>query len=237
MESIMQYVKGEINMLEFIHSDKYSDAIKVAKKFTSTNTNRPSLIFVHHSKDGSIEATDSHRLIRIKNIHGFDKDYLVHPNTLEFATGHYPEINQMVETNQGETTIRLNKEQLKIWLQMHRSLNQLVNRTYYKNKPVTLSVEDELKISIIDTDDSPNNISIDLPYEIYNNTLKDEDLPSVNYNAAYMRDCLEAHEKMGSEYVDIVINHPFKPMLITNVIEGNRSIHDVDCILTVVRTY
>lgn len=212
--------------LDFIHKENYGKAMQVAKKFTNKGSMRPVLTFVNHEKDGSIHATDSHKAVFIKDIHGFDKDYLVHPNTLEFATGNYPDVKDIFEKAKGDSTIVLNKEQLSIWLQMHKSLNQLVRQNYSHREFVTLELKDELTLKIADQ----NEVAIKLPYEQYNNTLENDKLPRVSYNQAYMRDCLEAHAKLGSSYVEIVINHSFKPILLNGDAQ-------VKSLLQTVRTY
>src|SRR5690625_3849042 len=101
--------------LKFIHSIKYADAIKVASKFTATNGRRPIFLFVNHKKDGAIEATDSMAFMQVKYIPGFDKNYLVHPKTLEFATGNYPNLDDAIGKYGDDTVITLNKKQISIW--------------------------------------------------------------------------------------------------------------------------
>src|SRR5690625_2928974 len=133
---------------EFLHSPKYGQAMKVAKKFTTNNARRPILTFVNHDKDGSIVATDGCRAVRVKDIHGFKEDYLIHPHTLEFAKGKFPDTEKIFDDLKGESTIRLNKEQIKIWLQMHKSLNQFIRNIYGTNYHVTLEFAEDITFKI-----------------------------------------------------------------------------------------
>lgn len=189
--------------LNFIHSDKYADAIKVASKFTGTNSRRPTLLFVNHDKDGSIVATDSHKLIKVNNIHGFDANYLVHPKTLEFATGNYPDVEKSLGASVDEPTkIELNKEQIAIWLQLHRSINQLAKHYEQRNRVVNLLAGEGIMLTI----GKENHVDMDLPFQ---NIVGKE---SFNYNAEYMRDCLEVHHVLGTENLDIIINGPMRPV-------------------------
>jgi len=209
--------------LNFIHKDNYGEAMKVAKKFTDKGTFRPILQFVLHDKNKSIYATDSHRAIQIKDIHGFDKDYLVHPNTLEFATGNYPEIDDKINFSGGEKVITLTKEQIGIWLQMHRSLNQVIRQSYKGREHVSIEFKENIQLKI----NGENEITINLPYEEYH---RKEDVDVISYNVTYMRDCLEAHAKLGSNHVDLIIKSKMRPIAIDN---GD----NVRCLLLPVRIY
>src|SRR5690625_5125365 len=100
--------------LNFIHKDNYGEAMKVAKKFTDKGTFRPILQFVLHDKNKSIYATDSHRAIQIKDIHGFNKDYLGNPNKMEIETRNYTEIDDKINLYGREKVITITKEQIGI---------------------------------------------------------------------------------------------------------------------------
>ncbi|MDF2859618.1 MAG: hypothetical protein K0Q87_5469, partial [Neobacillus sp.] len=88
---------GNIGEIEFIHKDQYGIALEVAKKFANKNDNRPIINYVFHAANGDMIATDSHRMICIKEMHGFEKDYLIHPSTFMVAKGKYPETKKLIE--------------------------------------------------------------------------------------------------------------------------------------------
>ncbi|WP_096269477.1 hypothetical protein [Paucisalibacillus globulus] len=209
------------NNIEYLHADKYGQAMKIARKFTGDGKTRPILSFVFHDKDGSIVATDSHRAIRIKNIHGFKEDYLIHPNTIDFAKADYPDTKK-VFGEKGNISITLNKEQIKIWLQMHKSINQLIEKVYGRYTHVTLAFDEKITFKI----KNENEIEFTLPYSDFDKP----DTNKVTYDPKYMRDALEAHTTMGSEIVNIIINGQMRPMIIENGL-------DVEAVVLPVRTY
>lgn len=189
--------------LNFIHDSNYADVIKVASKFTSKHAHRPTLFFVNHDKDGSIVATDSHKFIKVNGIHGFDKDYLVHPKTLEFATGNYPDVeNRIGASVDNPTKIELNKEQIAIWLQLHRSINQLSKHYDARNRVVKLTVTEKIMMKI----GRENSVEMELPFTNITGG------HYFNYNAEYMRDCLEVHHVLGTNKLSIVISGPMRPV-------------------------
>ncbi|WP_188453768.1 hypothetical protein [Virgibacillus oceani] len=149
--------------IEYIHSDKYGEALKVAKKFTGNGNLRPLLTFVQHNKNGSIVATDSRRAIRISNIHGFDETHLIHPHTVEFAKGKFPETAKLFDDTKGETTIQLNRFQIKVWLQMHKSINQLIKKAFGRYSNVSLELGEEINFRI----KGENEVAFKLPYDQY----------------------------------------------------------------------
>ena len=207
--------------LNFIHSDKYADAIKVASKFTETNNHRPILLFVNHRTDGMIEATDSKAFIQIKNIHGFDKNYLVHPKTLEFATGNYPNLDKSIGEYGDDTVITLNKKQISIWLQLHRSINQLSKSFDPFNRTVHMDINKQISLSIGDV----NAVDIDLPSEAIGGK------GVFNYNVEFMRNCLEVHQVLGTNELQINVRGKYQPVVLCD------TKRDVVCGFSPIRTY
>lgn len=198
--------------MDLIHSDKYADAIKIASKFTSKHSGRPILLFVNHKEDGSMEATDSHTFVKVKNIHGFKTNYLVHPKTLEFATGNYPDLTRAIGGVDKPTKVELTKEQIAIWLQLHRSINQLSKHYDPQNRTVNLNADKGILLTI----GKKNHVDMDLPFR---NVIGSG---SVNYNAEYMRNCLEAHHVLGTEKIELLINGKMRPIILSgdDVISG-----------------
>lgn len=193
--------------LNFIHSNQYSDAMKVASKFTGKHKGRPLLFFVNHKEDGTIEATDSIAFVRIEKMHGFDKDYLVHPKTLEFATGSYPDLERAIGNYGEDTVITLNKKQISIWLQLHRSINQLSKSFDPINRTVQMNVDKNISLSIGDDD----SVNINLP----SGNVSGEGL--FHYNAEIMRNCLEVHQILGTDELQIHVRGKYQPIVLSDV--------------------
>lgn len=195
--------------LEFIHEDKYGVALQVAKTFTSKSSLRQILQYVYHDKEGTLFATDSHRAIEINNIHGFKENMLIHPTSYQLASGNYPEINKTIKDSLGENIITLDKEQIKIWLQVHKSLNQLLKKGYRGLSHVTLEIGDCVTVSVNDE----NSTVIELPCAESNVIKKSH---TINYKPDYMRDCLEAHVKMNSDYIRFNTKGNMRPLVLDN---------------------
>ncbi|MDP7981016.1 hypothetical protein [Bacillus multifaciens] len=193
--------------MNLLHNEKYGVALQLAKKFVGVSAGRMTLMFVHHAADGTMIATDSRRLCRIKNIHGFDKDYLVNPHTFEVATGDYPKVEGIVPTFE-KATISLNEKQIKLWLQIHKSLNQISKAIKVRNKSATLRMNsDGFEIELDGTE-----VKMKAPCESYN----PQKVEYVAYSIEYMRDALEMHCKLGTKALFIQIESSFKPILLTD---------------------
>lgn len=206
---------------EMIHSDKYADAVRMAKKFTANPGARMVLTMVQHMKDGSIRATDSHRLLVVRDVHRFKEEYLVNPSTLEFATGKYPETEKLIPKKR-KNVFKLNADQIKLWLQMHKSMNQVAKAAKTRNDITVKMTPDNFIFEVNHTE-----ITFNLPVEEYHHNKKVE---KITYQAGYMRDVLESHSKLGSEELYIHMDSQMKPMVLDNQ-------DDVLGIVLPVRTY
>lgn len=195
--------------IEFIHKENYGIALQVAKNFTSKSSMRPILQYVQHTGKGTIYATDSHCLVEVKDIHGFEEDKLIHPNSFQVATGIYPNVEKIVNDSLGASVITLDKEQIKIWLQMHKSLNQLLKKGYRHRSHVTVDLTDGVNIVI----DDDNETEIRLPYGEFN---PQDDIKQISYKPEIMRDCLEAHVKLNSDYIHFKIQSQLRPIVLDN---------------------
>jgi hypothetical protein len=212
---------GDIN---FIHSDKYSKAIELSKKFVAKVTARPILLFVEHRKDGSIFATDSSKALIVENVHGFDQDYLINPNTLEFATGKFPDTSQLRNHNY-KHVITLDREQIKVWLQMHRSMNQMFKMLKSKRHKIVNVTIDEKKRINFNIRHHENELDYRLPTTEISGSME-----TISYDNERMRDALEVHEKLESEKVFIKFTGILSPFVLTND-------EDVSVYVSPIRTY
>lgn len=191
--------------LEFVHGELYSVALEVANKWVSKLEHRPNLTYAQHTKDGDIVATDSYRLIRIRGIHSFKEEYLVHPKTFTFAKGNYPDVERLEDRENHTEAIVLSKEHIKLWLQLFKSMNQTLRimkdhrgiaRMHFKEKHI------EIELSV-------HKIFIQLPHEVY----QKPEMNVISFNVEYMRDALEAHHKLNSEQLTIYFNGNMRPFV------------------------
>ncbi|MGG1157511.1 hypothetical protein ABE237_00620 [Brevibacillus formosus] len=205
--------------IERIHTEKYATAISVAKKFVAKSEMRPSLQMVQHRSGGDIVATDSHSMFLAKGVHGFKEEYLVNPNTLEFAVGDFPDTYKIIPADK-EHTFMLNQTQLAAWIHFHKSFKQL------KLKYVTVFFEREsMKIEIKIPD---NHATLQLPLSEYNQ--QNANCEKISYDPEYMLESLQGMQKLGSETVKFKFYGQMQPFVLDN---GN----DALCLILPMRIY
>lgn len=194
---------------EFIHKDSYSTALEVTKKFVNRAESRPILNYVLHSANGDMLATDSHHLIHIRNMHGFEKDYLINPHHYMVAKGEYPDTTKLTErTDKHKSIIRLNQDQIKLWLQLFKSINQTLKVLKDKYKVIILSFPESSDEVIIEMKN--HGIKMNLPCT-RNSTEQHE---RISFSAEFMRDALEAHFKLNSEKLNMWFAGAHRPFIL-----------------------
>lgn len=195
--------------MELIHSDKYASALSLCKKFVSKQNFRILLTFVNHLANGNMVATDSHRMIILKNMHGYKEDTLVNPYSFEVAKGGtYPDTKRIVPEIE-DTHILLDVAQVEVWFSMFSALTKTLKSLKRKNSVVALQFQDsrfEFKTEI-------DNVIFTLPKTEYQ---KPKDIDVIFFNAQYMRDALEAHTLMKSQAVSFKFKSQYMPFLIDN---------------------
>lgn len=207
--------------LEMVHPSKYAAAISVAQKFTSKSNLRMMLQLVFHKNNGDLIATDSRHLIKVTKAHGFTEDFLVNTKSLEFAKGDYPETDNVFPTEH-KSIIRLNQDQIKIWLQMHKSMNQMS-----KLKSIRNDILIKFSENSIDFELKNNGISFKLPFEEF---VFHQDITSISYQVELMKNALEAHATLNSQELLISMSSSMKPILLDNQ-------SDVQAIVLPLRVY
>lgn len=205
--------------LEFIHSNLYGVAIKMARKFVSKSSDqRPILKYALLSKNGGIYATDLHRFIHIKDVHGFKKNYLVEPKSFMLAKGEYPDVERLLDKKSHQKTIILTKEQIKLWLQVLKSLNQTIKLMKVSDRNNTVSLN--FGNNEIDLEVKSLGIKMLVPYEEYNMP----NFSKIHFSGEYMRDALETHFKLNSEKLTFYFHGPVRPIHLDNGLNVNTMI-------------
>ncbi|AAU85066.1 DNA polymerase [Bacillus phage BCASJ1c] len=210
---------------EYLHPKKYADVIKMARKFVATLETRPILKMVHHDEKGRVIATNSHVALIVEDAHGYGKEVIIDPNTLEVVQANYPDLTSSIpdrEKDAPKAKITLNKEQIAVWLQMHKSMNQMAKSFKGLQPFLEFMFDDGLKFHLKHTD-----ISFNLPYEDY---VKSEDIPQVGYSILNLRNSLETFKVLESDSVTFEFYSRMGPFLATN---GS----GVNVVLSPIRTY
>ncbi len=213
------------NGIEFVHGDLYGVAMDVLKKFVCKHDTRPILRYAHHKENGDIIATDSHRAIEIREIHGFKESYLVDPKSFMLAKGTFPNVEQVMTKEEHVKAIELNKGQIKLWLQIFKSINQTlkVMGVADRNKVVRLHLaENSIEVELREL-----KMKMNLPFASLE---VPENFKTIAFSAEYMRDSLEAHFKMNSPKLEIFYKSSVHPLILDDEVK-------VKTFLLPVRTY
>lgn len=201
---------------EFVHKDLYGVAIDIAKKFVAKELTRPILTYALHDKNGDILATNSHKAIHIKDIHGFKGQYLVNPKTHMLARGEFPDLYKVIGSEKHEKAISLNKEQIKLWLQIFKSINTTLKmmKSSTRNKAVKMFLsEDSVTVEV--TVDHENSFKTVLP----TSELIKPEFDNISFSAEIMRDALEAHFKLNSEQLNIYFHGQMRPIILNDDVQ------------------
>jgi hypothetical protein len=197
---------------EFIHKDLYGVAIEVVKKFVAEGTNRPILTYAFHDKNGDLLATNSHKAIIIKDIHGFKDDYLVNPKNYMFAKGIFPDLYSVIDGASHKKYISLNKYQIKLWLQIFKSIN---NTLKMMKSRITRTVKMrfiEGNVVIEVNVDPENSFKTVMPAA----ELTIPDFENIVFSAEMMRDALEAHFKLNSDILNVYFHGQMRPIILND---------------------
>lgn len=195
--------------IEFVHHDLYGVAMDITKKFISKRDTRPILKYALHTSTGDVLATDSHKAIHLRGIHGFKEEYLVSPKNLMFAKGDYPNLYNVIDIKEHKEAILLNSDQIKLWLQIFKSINNTIKNMKSRINHVVLNLR-ESNLNVEVQIDSENKYSTVLPYT----ELIIPDFHQISFSAEFMRDALEAHSKLNSESLTIYFKGKLRPIIL-----------------------
>lgn len=183
--------KKEAERIEGARYKEYDKAFRLAAKFTGDET-RPVLTCVQHRADGSLIATDSHRLIRIQNAHSRTEERLIAPDGNDL-TGHtYPETARIWPTR---FEAELTKVDLNEWIQAHELMLVLV--TDKENRVVKLELTSGYQTKV-----SASMDYVGSAIQLFPSDLADGSL-TLAYNAKYMIDALKALRSLGHTTCDM----------------------------------
>lgn len=198
-----------MNNLEFVHNALYGEALNIAKNFVPKSDTRPILNFALHTADGDLWATDSTKLIHVKNIHGYKEETLVHPKSGTVARGgNYPDVSRIINDVQFEPLIHLNAEQLKIWMNLFKAISQTMKGLRETFNYVTTMIfgEDCIEVEFL-----KEKIKMNLPCTVI---ARKEGLERITFSAEFMKQSLEAHYKLKSPEVQLLFSGQMKPFVI-----------------------
>lgn len=95
--------------------------LKHLKRAVSKFESRPILRCVHYDANGSIAATDSHRLLLIENFHNHNKEINQDIRTMEILDAPYPELGHLIP-NKAKSKIKITIS-LSVLLRAAKALN------------------------------------------------------------------------------------------------------------------
>lgn len=78
---------------------KPQNTYKHLLNFVSTSASRPVLQGFHFLSDGSVEATNAHKFLRLLNNTGIDEEKIIDPKTLLAIDGDYPNVDHLINKN------------------------------------------------------------------------------------------------------------------------------------------
>lgn len=180
--------------------------LKHFKKVTSKQSSRPALQCIFYGEDGSLSATDSHRLIHIKNFHNYETPVLQNPETLEILTDvNYPRVDRMIpEMNEDTFQMKIDANELKLALKAVKEPKLGTVRMDFKGDCI------ELRSGI-----KENSIVVRVDAKASNQSFE-----TISFNGSYLNDALmfctdlipRLNDKIVTFYFDKSPIRPFTVM-------------------------
>lgn len=175
--------------IKLVHNQFYPEYMKLLKRFTEKPSGyREVLKYVHHKEDGSIEATDTLKFVRINQAHGYEKELLISPRNMQAIEGlTFPATDKLIpELENAVATVEVSANQLEIWRQCAVGAGNL-KRNIFKGLEKSITLEcNEGSIEARFDGDQESQMVTKLPF------LKaDGELPTIAFEPELLRDCLE----------------------------------------------
>lgn len=172
--------------MQAINNEKY---IKECFKFVSKGFARQVLTNVLLDADGSMIATDAHRLIIIKDAHTLNGRFLLDAEGKTLDGLNYPDVTRILPKDTKQATINVDE-----WLKAHKALNKQFTQWKQKERLVRFKATAEKNISL-EIRQAHDNSGYIPHVESLTNTLSFDH--SIGYNLNYMIQALTTLKRLG----------------------------------------
>lgn len=186
---------------------------KHGRKFTTKpNGSSPVLEGVHYAADGSVIATDRHKLLRIGGAHGFTEPFTSHAVTGGRLDGQYPDTSKIIprEFESSMTLLNVgNRSDLKDMIARVKLAVDISKIAGDSAKMATISKKEDGTILL-----AVDNSKLSLKYSVAltaDTTGGDVD---VSFNAEYMLTALNVFKDAGSGRVTIGLTGAITPIVL-----------------------
>ena len=202
---------------------KYEIAMKHAKKFAAKPSSlREVLKGVYHNPNGSVEITDSYKLLRIQGAHSLSEPKLVNVKTGEEMDYKYPDVERVIPTEfeltfeiDGQDAVKTAFERVKLAYSVAKSVD--------KSKPLAyIEISDEAKI-VVD-EECVYYSAILQPNTYVNDGFK------ACFNAEYLHDAMNVFKDAETKKLSFKFPGELEPALITDEENG------IDVVILPIRT-
>lgn len=197
------------NELEVVGRERLTPAIDVAKKFIAQSWSRPALAHIALKDNGEIQATDSHHVIILKNIHTYKETLLLNPKTLDLVKGYnYPDLNSLTttEAKNEQATMKFTKE---IAIRLI-PIFKFVKQQKFERVKLTFKA-DQIEFNI------PNLLMTTNELEMEFEKKEECEDVIITLNPSYALDILEAFVKFSSdEFISVVYQGQLRQLVFSN---------------------
>ena len=183
---------------------KPNKLLKHLKRAVFKFDSRPILKCAHYDGDGSLAATDSHRMLYIKDFHEHEKTFNQDVKTMEIKEEQYPDIKHLLP-NKGDAKTKV-VISLQVLLRVAKALNT------QPNEFIEMNIKTD-KIKFINYHDKMNYGE---PMKIEVNARIDGEPMRIAFQAQYIIDACEflidAKERYAVDDVEITMYSPVRPI-------------------------
>ncbi|MGM0217677.1 DNA polymerase III subunit beta [Enterococcus sp. AZ126] len=183
---------------------KSNKLLKHLKRAVSQFESRPILKCAHYDKDGSLAATDSHRVLYIKNFHEHNKTFNQDVKTMEIKEEPYPDLKRLLPDKKNKkTTVTVS---LEVLLRVAKALNTQANEI------IEMDISDNV-IKFINYHDKMNYGE---PVQIKVNARVEGSPFRIAFQAQYIIDAceflLDAKDRYVADDVEMTLYSSVRPM-------------------------
>ena len=211
--------------IEVVGRERLTPAVEVAKKFVSTCMSRPSLTYLELKDNGEVRATDSHRMIILKDIHLYKETVLMNPKTLDLVKGlNYPDLRQLCKVHEEhiQSKLQITKEAAFKLIPALKFFSAKTKGTRNNDTRINFA-DDNIELSCPDTEMVVKDLNLEL------DQIKDVS-NLITMSNKYMIDALEAFVKFSSaESINIHHQGALRPFLMMN--------DEMEMLILPIRTY